>query len=113
MHEAAASTANAESLRDLAAALERALQEFGDRLETVRERVEGASRLHHLLGRQSRDEDDLREVQRLSEKLGKPELFQNLKPIRESFVMGGTQSTPLKVDVKHGENWDEMTADTR
>lgn len=99
MHEA---TLNAEPLRGAANSLQECLQDFGDRLEAARDRIESATRLHHLIRLQSRDDDVLHEMQRLSEKIGKPELFQRFKLSAASVTMGAAQSraTALKMDVK-------------
>lgn len=99
MHEA---TQNVEPLRECANSLKQSLHEFSGRLEVARERIEGATRLHHLIGLQSKEDDVLHEMQRLAEKLGKLDWLDRFKQNVTSFAMGSAQSraATLKMDVK-------------
>lgn len=100
MHDA---TLNVEPLRDSANSLNQALDSFSDRLEAARERIEGATRLHHLIGLQLKEDDVIHEMQRLAEKIGKPDLLERFKQNVSSFAMGSVQSraaAALKIDVK-------------
>lgn len=90
-----------EPLRDCASSLEHALHTFSDNLESARERIEGATRLHQLFGLQLKEDDVLQEMQRLAEKIGKPDLLDRFKHNVTSFNMGSVQSRAgLKIDVK-------------
>lgn len=92
-----------EPLRDCAASLSQALETFSGRLEGARERIEGATRLHHLFGLQLKEEDVLHEMQRLAEKIGKPDLLERFKQNVSAYAMGSVQSraaAALKIDVK-------------
>lgn len=94
---------NVEPLRECSSALEQALHTFSDRLEAARERIEGATRLHHLFGLPLKEDDVLHEMQRLADKIGKPDLLDRFKQNVTSFAMGNAPSraaAALKVDVK-------------
>lgn len=53
------------------------LAAFGERLERTRERIEGAARLHHLLGLQLKaDEGIQQEMERLAQRIGVPGLVE-------------------------------------
>uniref|UniRef100_A0A1B0CXA3 Uncharacterized protein n=2 Tax=Lutzomyia longipalpis TaxID=7200 RepID=A0A1B0CXA3_LUTLO len=67
LHEA---TMEIENLRDSACNLKENLREFSEKLETTRERIEGAARLHHLLGLHIKEDDVQQEMQKLAEKIG-------------------------------------------
>lgn len=55
------------------------LKSYNDRLETLRERIEGAARLHHLLSLKLKEDDVQNEMMKLAEKIGLPNLIQNYK----------------------------------
>lgn len=92
MHEA---TLNVDPLRESARQLKQDLSTFSERLETTRERIEGAVRLHHLFGLQLKEDDVLQEMQRLAEKIGKPDLIERFK--QNLNAMGVVHS---KLDMK-------------
>lgn len=77
--------------------LKETLQAYTDRLETIRERIEGAARLHHLLALDLKEKDVQLEMQRLAEKIGDAGLIERC---RESSQKHGNQlpvtSTPSK-----------------
>lgn len=101
-------TSNVESLRECTNSLNQALQAFSERLELVREKIEGAARLHHLFGLQSqRDNDHNHGSRRLSEekqwKQQTHDKSDRVKQQQQSQAMGIVQSraaAALKVDVK-------------
>lgn len=107
LHEA---TLNVEPLRGSASDLEHTLHAFSKQLEAARERVEGASRLHHLLGQQLKEDEAVQEIQRLAEKIGRPDLLERAKQTTavpaaaaSTATMGSVQSratAALKIDVK-------------
>lgn len=49
------------------------------RLESLRERIEGAARLHHVLTLQIKEDDVQNEMKKLADKIGLPNLIQNRK----------------------------------
>lgn len=70
---------DANALQDSSKNLNENLQRFGDRLETTRERIEGAARLHHLLNLHLKEDDVQNEMQRLAEKIGVAGLVERCK----------------------------------
>lgn len=84
-----------EPLRECANTLEQALQTFSDRLERVRERIEGATRLHQLLGLQCNDnkkDEVLQEIQRLAIQIGQTNLVEKFNQNQPLFAMGSVQT---------------------
>lgn len=65
------------------------LSAFGERLERTRERIEGAARLHHLLGLRLKADDGIQqEMERLAHRIGVPGLVEMCR--RDSAMdMGG------------------------
>lgn len=56
------------------------LSAFSNRLENARDRIEGASRLHHLLGLDLKEDDDIQqEMQNLADKIGDAGLVEKCK----------------------------------
>lgn len=53
------------------------LNAYSERLETLREKIEGAARLHHLLALKLNEDDVQMEMQKLAEKIGLSSLMQN------------------------------------
>ena len=68
-----------EALQDSSKNLKDSLTMFSDRLEQTRERIEGASRLHHLLSLHLKEEDVQNEMQKLAEKIGVSGLIEKCK----------------------------------
>lgn len=66
-----------ESLRECGENLNAILNAYSERLEILREKVEGAARLHHLLALKLNEDDVQMEMQRLAEKIGLSSLMQN------------------------------------
>lgn len=94
---------NLNPLRECANSLQQTLHTFSERLEAVRERIEGATRLHHLIGLQLKEDDVLHEMQLLAEKIGKPDLLERFNQNVSAFAMGNASSraaAALKIDVK-------------
>lgn len=86
-------------LKETKSSLKQALATYSDRLETIRERIEGAARLHHLLTLDLKEKDVQLEMQRLAEKIGAIGLIERC---RESSKKHGHKpivvtSTPTKV----------------
>lgn len=55
------------------------MKAYSIRLECLREKVEGAARLHHLLALQLNEDDIQKEMQKLAEKIGLSSLMQSIK----------------------------------
>lgn len=92
---------NLNPLRECANSLQQTLHTFSERLEAARERIEGATRLHHLIGLQLKEDDVLQEMQLLAEKIGKPDLLDRFN--QNVSAMGNASSraaAALKIDVK-------------
>lgn len=90
-----------ESLKTISDRLKDQLKEFGDRLEEIREKIEGASRLHHLLSLQLKEDDVQLEMQRLAEKINVPGLIERCKEGQSKHSNTTVEkpiaaSTPLK-----------------
>jgi hypothetical protein len=66
-----------ESLRECGENLNFVLNTYSERLESLREKIEGAARLHHLLALKLNEEDVQMEMQKLAEKIGLSSLMQN------------------------------------
>ncbi|XP_055909790.1 uncharacterized protein LOC129944410 isoform X2 [Eupeodes corollae] len=108
-----------EPLKDSATQLKTSLDSFSVKLEQTRERIEDASRLHHLLNLHSKEEDMQHEMQRLSAKLGEPSLVEKchavtlksysnrVKPKNSNTMMMVT-STPDKMMTNSSSNNDSL-----
>ncbi|KAG4067433.1 hypothetical protein HA402_009670 [Bradysia odoriphaga] len=70
---------DANALQDSSKNLNENLASFSNRLETTRERIEGAARLHHLLSLHLKEDDVQNEMQRLAEKIGAAGLVERCK----------------------------------
>lgn len=88
-------TSNLESAKELHASLKQNLHHYSDCLETIRERVEGAVRLHHLLGLDFKEKDVQLEMQKLAEKIGAVRLIERYRNSKIALKADKT-STPLK-----------------
>lgn len=68
-----------ESLKHTGENLNSLLRSYSIRLESLREKIEGAARLHHLLALKLDEEDIQKEMQKLAEKIGLSSLMQTIK----------------------------------
>lgn len=68
-----------ESLQSAGENLNSELKAYSIRLESLREKIEGAARLHHLLALRLNEDDIQKEMQKLAEKIGLASLMQGLK----------------------------------
>lgn len=68
-----------DSLKSAGENLNSELKAYSVRLESLREKIEGAARLHHLLALKLNEEDIQKEMQKLAEKIGLSSLMQNAK----------------------------------
>lgn len=91
---------NLESARDLRAGLKHNLAQYSDRLEAIRERIEGAVRLHHLLGLDFKEKDVQMEMHKLAEKIGALGLIERYRNSTKANAIGKfdktSSSTPSK-----------------
>lgn len=96
-----------ESARDLRANLKQHLNQYSDRLETIRERVEGAVRLHHLLGLDFKEKDVQMEMHRLAEKIGALGLVERYRHSNKLNSIGKIDktSTPSKEATDNCSCW--------
>lgn len=70
-----------ESAKHLRQTLKLNLSQYSNRLELIRERIEGTARLHHLLDSDKKDKDVQQEMQRLAEKIGASSLIERYKNV--------------------------------
>lgn len=92
---------NLDSAKDLN--LKQILSQYSDRLEIIRERIEGTVRLHHLLGLDFKEKDVQLEMQRLAEKIGAVSLierYRNLAKNNSNAKIDKT-STPSKETIEN------------
>lgn len=68
-----------ETLQSAGELLKCELKTYSQRLESLREKFEGAARLHHLLALKINEDDVQKEMQKLAEKIGLSSLVQNFK----------------------------------
>lgn len=68
-----------DSLKHAGENLNSLLKSYSIRLESLREKIEGAARLHHLLALKLDEEDIQKEMQKLAEKIGLSSLMQTIK----------------------------------
>lgn len=90
---------NLESAKELRTELRQHLSQYSDRLEMIRERVEGAVRLHHLLGMEFKEKDVQVEMQKLAEKIGALSLIERYRNVTKDNVNNtkiDKTSTPFK-----------------
>lgn len=73
-------------IKDSQAELTNQLIRYSDRLEEIRERIEGAARLHHLLGSGFKDRDTHIEMEKLARKIGAVNLI-------DRYANGSLKST--------------------
>lgn len=97
---------NLESARELRINLKHNLNQYSDRLETIRERIEGAVRLHHLLGLDFKEKDVQLEMNKLAEKIGAVGLIERYRNASKTYSNNKMEktSTPSK-DVDHCSCW--------
>ncbi|XP_034103028.1 LOW QUALITY PROTEIN: uncharacterized protein LOC117567274 [Drosophila albomicans] len=83
--------------------LKMALDQFSDKLEKTRERIEGGARLLHLLTQHQRETAALDELQRLAEELGATTLIEkHLPTMRKTSSLPTASSTPGPTTAKRG-----------
>lgn len=83
-------------LKETKSSLKQALSSYSDRLETIRECIEGAARLHHLLSLDLKEKDVQQEMQRLAEKIGATGLIERCRQSSKKHGNEPMTSTPNK-----------------
>jgi hypothetical protein len=84
-----------ESVRECGENLNSLLNTYSERLEKLREKIEGAARLHHLLALKLNEDDVQMEMQKLAEKIGLSSLMQNFN----KSCNGGNKKTTGKMTI--------------
>lgn len=83
--------------------LKTALDQFAEKLEKTRERIEGGARLLHLLTQHQRETSALEELQRLAAELNATALLdKQLLALRRSNTLPAASSTPAQAATKRG-----------
>lgn len=98
---------NVESAKELRTKLKQKRQRYAERLENLREKIEGAAQLHHLLGLDLKEKDVQHEMQKLAEKIGAIGLIERCRDAekrREPMKMQKT-STPAKEHQSNCNCW--------
>lgn len=99
---------NVDSAKDLRTKLKQKRQKYAERLESLREKIEGAAQLHHLLGLDMKEKDVQHEMQRLAEKIGAIGLIERYRDSdkrRETTKMLQKSSTPTKEHQNNCNCW--------
>jgi pleckstrin homology domain-containing family G member 4 len=102
--------AEMESIKEAADGLGGVLKAYSVRLESLREKIEGAARLHHLLALKLNDDDIQKEMQRLADKIGLAGLMQSAKQRKATGKMTITTTTITTSTPKKER---EMTCDSQ
>lgn len=98
-------------MKDAGEALNMELKTYSVRLESLREKVEGAARLHHLLALKLNEDDIQKEMQKLAEKIGLSSLMQNIKSSKK--VTGKMTITTTTITTSTPKKEKEVTCDSR
>lgn len=94
---------NMDSLKESAIHLKDALDCFAEKLETARERIEGATRLHHLLHTNARDEGVQQEMERLVEYCGVKGLLEKIQD-KDMLTGDGHKRKPETLNLNYNNN---------
>lgn len=100
-----------DSLKDAGEALNMELKAYSVRLESLREKFEGAARLHHLLALKLNEDDIQKEMQKLAEKIGLSGLMQSIKSSKK--VTGKMTITTTTITTSTPKKEKEVTCDSR
>lgn len=93
-------TQSIESAKELRSNLKQSLSQYSDRLETIRERIEGAVRLHHLLGLELKEKDVQLEMQKLTEKIGAHSLIERYRNATKKFHQNDNKTDKMSTVLK-------------
>jgi pleckstrin homology domain-containing family G member 4 len=89
------------------------LKAYSVRLEALREKIEGAARLHHLLALKLNEDDIQKEMQKLAEKIGLSSLMQNIKSKKAAATTTGKMTiTTTTITTSTPKKEREMTCDS-
>lgn len=75
------------------------LKAYSIRLESLREKIEGAARLHHLLALKLNEDDIQKEMQKLAEKIGLSSLMHNINNSNKSYSFNQTKKVTGKMTI--------------
>lgn len=98
LHDAAM---NIETLTESASNLKTALDCFAEKLEQARERIEGGTRLHHLLSIHERDVQMQQELERLALQIGGSNLLEKCRQTNQAPVM---RNKPTTLNLNFSQN---------
>lgn len=106
-----------DSMKDAGESLNMELKAYSIRLESLREKVEGAARLHHLLALKLNEDDIQKEMQKLADKIGLSCLMQNIKAnsLNQTKKVTGKMTittTTITTSTPKKEKEKEMTCDS-
>lgn len=104
-----------DSMKDAGENLNMELKAYSIRLESLREKVEGAARLHHLLALKLNEDDIQKEMQKLAEKIGLSSLMQNIKASslnQAKKVTGKMTITTTTITTSTPKKEKELTSDS-
>lgn len=91
------------------------LKAYSIRLEALREKIEGAARLHHLLALKLNEDDIQKEMQKLAEKIGLSSLMQTIKSCsinQAKKAKGKMTITTTTITTSTPKKEKEMTCDS-
>ena len=103
------------TLKDAGENLNSELKAYSIRLELLREKIEGAARLHHLLALKLNEDDIQKEMQKLAEKIGLINLMQTIKSCninQAKKVKGKMTITTTTITTSTPKKEKEMTCDS-
>lgn len=100
---------NIDSAKEIRLILKQHLSQYSDGLELIRERIEGAVRLNHLLGLDFKEKDVQQEMQRLAEKIGALGLIERYKNVTKSPRKPDKSTVPTKEPVDNCSCWHNDT----
>lgn len=103
------------TLKDAGENLNSELKSYSIRLESLREKIEGAARLHHLLALKLNEDDIQKEMQKLAEKIGLSSLMQSFKSCninQAKKVKGKMTITTTTITTSTPKKEKEITCDS-
>jgi DNA primase len=106
-----------ETLKSAGEHLNEELKAYSVRLESLREKIEGAARLHHLLALKLNEDDIQKEMQKLAEKIGLSSFMQNFRSAtcninQQKKVTGKMTITTTTITTSTPKKEREMTCDS-
>lgn len=92
---------NVENVQDLRTKLKQKRHKYAERLESLREKIEGAAQLHHLLGLDLKEKDVQHEMHKLAEKIGAIGLIERCRESDKQRETTKTQKTSTPTKEQH------------